>query len=90
DSGPLTFPTLEPCTAELIQSNQSFICVKEQKGPDLIETNIKFDADSYTLNTHAKEVLDKLFAYLKLSDTTNFTIKGYAGKVESKILTDQK
>ncbi|WP_239347825.1 OmpA family protein, partial [Klebsiella pneumoniae] len=90
DSGPLTFPTLEPCTAELLQSNQSFICVKEQTGPDLIETNIKFDADSYTLNTQAKEVLDKLFAYLKLTDTTNFTIKGYAGKVESKILTDQK
>ncbi|MDE4944865.1 OmpA family protein, partial [Francisella tularensis] len=63
---------------------------KEQTGPDLIEKNIKFDDDSYTLNTQAKEVLDKLFAYLKLNDTTNFTIKGYAGKVESKILTVQK
>ncbi|MDE5003028.1 OmpA family protein, partial [Francisella tularensis subsp. holarctica] len=67
DSGPLTFQTLEPCTAELLQSNHSFICVKEQTGPDLIETNIKFDADSYKLNTQAKEVLDKLFAYLKLT-----------------------
>ncbi|MDE4965692.1 OmpA family protein, partial [Francisella tularensis subsp. holarctica] len=33
DSGPLTFPTLEPCTAELLHSNQSFICVNEQTGP---------------------------------------------------------
>ena len=90
NKGPLTFPTLEPCTAELLQSSNSFICVKEQTGPYLIETNIKFDADSYTLNAQAKEVLDKLFAYLKLTDTTRFTIKSYAGKVESKILTDQK
>ena len=86
----LTFPNLEPCTTELLQSSKSFICVKEQTGPYLIETNIKFEADSYTLNSQAKEVLNKLFTYLKLTDTTRFTIRGYAGKVESKILTDQK
>ncbi|APC92160.1 MULTISPECIES: OmpA family protein [Francisella] len=90
NNGPLTFPNLEPCTPELLQSSKSFICVKEQTGPNLIETNIKFEADSYTLNAQAKEVLNKLFAYLKLSDTTTFTIRGYAGKIESKILTDQK
>ncbi|MFV9925319.1 MAG: OmpA family protein [Francisella endosymbiont of Hyalomma scupense] len=90
NNGSLTFPNLEPCTTELLQSSKSFICVKEQTGPYLIETNIKFEADSYTLNSQAKEVLNKLFAYLKLTDTTRFTIRGYAGKVESKILTDQK
>ncbi|MFV9972302.1 MAG: OmpA family protein [Francisella endosymbiont of Hyalomma asiaticum] len=90
NNGSLTFPNLEPCTTELLQSSKSFICVKEQIGPYLIETNIKFEADSYTLNSQAKEVLNKLFAYLKLTDTTRFTIRGYAGKVESKILTDQK
>ncbi|ORM39009.1 hypothetical protein A2G94_03595 [Francisella endosymbiont of Ornithodoros moubata] len=90
NNGSLTFPNLEPCTTELLQSSKSFICVKEQTGPYLIETNIKFEADSYTLNSQAKEVLNKLFAYLKLTDTTRFTIRSYAGKVESKILTDQK
>lgn len=85
----LSFPTLEPCTKKLIESNQSFICLKEQQGPDLIQTNIKFDADSYNLNDQAKQILNKLYAYLKLTDTTTFTIRGYAGKVESKLLTDK-
>ncbi|MBK2259365.1 OmpA family protein [Francisella philomiragia] len=85
----LSFPTLEPCTKKLVESNQSFICLKEQQGPDLIQTNIKFDADSYNLNDQAKQILNKLYAYLKLTDTTTFTIRGYAGKVESKLLTDK-
>lgn len=87
--GPLTFPNLVPCTANLIETGKSFICIKEQKGADLIETNIKFDSNSFTLNNHAKEVLDQLYAFLELSNTKRFTIKGYAGKIESKLLSDK-
>ncbi|AIT09352.1 membrane protein [Candidatus Francisella endociliophora] len=86
---PLSFPTLEPCTTKLLEESKSFICIKEQAGADLIETNVKFDSDSFTLNNQAKEVLDKLFAYLKLSGTTRFTVKGYAGKVDSKLISDK-
>ena len=58
---PSSLPTLEPCSENLLNANQSFICIKEQKGPDLIETNIKFETNSFTLNQQAKEVLDKLY-----------------------------
>ena len=64
DDDHLTFPTLEPCSKRLLETNLSFICLKKQKGPDLIETNIKFNTDSFTLNNQAKDVLEKLYAYL--------------------------
>ena len=37
----------------------------------------------------AKYILNKLYAYLKLSGTTEFTIKGYTGKVDSKLISDK-
>ncbi|MED7787748.1 OmpA family protein [Francisella sp. 19X1-34] len=89
DNKPLSFPTLKYCTSEMLKSDKSFICIQRQKGPDLIETNIKFDTDSFTLNNQAKAVLNKLFAYLKLTNTTRFTIKGYAGKIDSNLISDK-
>ncbi|QIV96403.1 OmpA family protein [Allofrancisella inopinata] len=86
DQKPITYPTLDSCTPDLLQSQQSFICLKRVKGPDFIETNIKFSADSFTLNDQAKETLNKLYAYLKLTGDTNFVIKGYAGKIDSKLI----
>jgi len=88
DDDHLTFPTLEPCSKRLIDTNQSFICLKQQKGPDLIETDVKFGTGSFTLNDQSKEVLDKLYSYLKLTGNSNFTIRGYAGKIESKLIKD--
>ena len=88
DDEHLTFPTLEPCSKRLLDTNQSFICLKQQKGPDLIETNIKFGTESFTVNDQSKEVLDKLYAYLKLTGNSNFAIKGYAGKIDSKLIHD--
>lgn len=87
---PLTFPTLVPCTPQLLETNKSFICKKAQKGADLIETNIKFESDSFTLNDQAKDILNKLYAYLKLTGTTQFTIKGYTGKIDSKLISDKE
>lgn len=89
DNKPLSFPTLKYCNPEMLKSDKSFICIQRQEGADLIETNIKFDTDSFTLNNQAKAVLNKLFAYLKLTGTTRFTIKGYAGKIESDLITDK-
>ncbi|AJC48201.1 OmpA family protein [Allofrancisella guangzhouensis] len=86
DQKPVSYPTLDPCTPGLLQSQKSFICLKKFKGLDFVETNIKFSADSFTLDDQAKEVLDKLYAYLKLTGNTNFVIKGYAGKIESKLI----
>ena len=85
---PSSLPTLEPCSESLLNTNQSFICIKEQKGPDLIETNIKFETNSFTLNEEAKEVLDKLYAYVELTGNPAFTIRGYAGQIDSKLIKD--
>jgi outer membrane protein OmpA-like peptidoglycan-associated protein len=85
---PSSLPTLEPCSENLLNANQSFICIKEQKGTDLIETNIKFGTNSFTLNQQAKEVLDKLYAYLKITGNSGFTIRGYSGKIDSKLIQD--
>ena len=84
----LSFPTLKPCSKNLLDTNLSFICIKEQEGPDLIETNIKFSTDGFTLNNQSKDILDKLYAYLKLTGNSNFTIRGYTGKIDSKLIKD--
>lgn len=89
DKKPLSFPTLKYCTPQMLKSDKSFICILRQEGTDLIETNIKFDTDSFTLNDQAKAVLNKLYAYLKLTGTTRFTIRGYAGKIDSDLITDK-
>lgn len=86
---PLTFPTIQPCSVSLIESKKSYICIQEQDGPDLIETNVKFDNNSFTLDEQAKKVLYKLFAYLKLSGSPAITIRGYTGKISSKLLKDK-
>ncbi len=88
DDSHLTFPTLTSCSKGLLYAGTSFICIKKQKGHDLIETNIKFNTDSFTLNDQAKDVLEKLYTYLKLSGNSNFTIRGYSGKIDSKFLKD--
>lgn len=90
DNKPLSFPTMKYCNPDMLKSDKSFICIQRQQGVDLIETNIKFDTDSFTLNNQAKAVLNKLYAYLKLTGTTRFTIKGYAGKIDSDLITDKK
>ena len=87
---PSSLPTLEPCSNKLLDSNQSFICIKEQKGSNLIETNIRFGIDSFTLNDQSKEVLNKLYVYLKLTGNSNFTIRGYAGRIDSKLIKDDR
>ena len=87
---PSSLPTLEPCSNKLLDSNQSFICIKEQKGSNLIETNIRFGIDGFTLNDQSKEVLNKLYVYLKLTGNSNFTIRGYAGRIDSKLIKDDR
>jgi outer membrane protein OmpA-like peptidoglycan-associated protein len=87
---PSSLPTLEPCSENLLNANQSFICIKEQKGPDLIETNIKFETNSFTLNQQAKEVLGRLYAYIRINGNSDFTIRGYSGKIDSKLIQDPK
>jgi outer membrane protein OmpA-like peptidoglycan-associated protein len=89
DNQPLSYPTLPPCSEDLLKVDRSFICIEKQTGPDMIQTNIKFGSDSFTLNNQAKYILNKLYAYLKLSGTTEFTIKGYTGKVDSKLISDK-
>ena len=89
DNKALSFPTMKYCNPEMLESDKSFICIQRQQGADLIETNIKFDTDSFKLNNQAKAVLNKLYAYLKITGTTRFTIRGYAGKIDSDLLTDK-
>lgn len=87
---PLTFPTIEPCSVKLIDSKESYICIQEQEATDLIETNVKFDNNSFTLDEESKKILYKLFAYLKLSGSPAITIRGYTGKVDSKLIHDKE
>ena len=84
----LSFITLKPCLKRPFDTNVSFICLKAHKSSDLVETNIKFDADSFTLNDQSKEVLDKLYAYIVLTRNSNFAIRGYAGRIDSKLIKD--
>mgnify|MGYP000191607669 CR=1 FL=1 len=88
DTAPLKFPTIEPCTKELLNSSESMLCVEDNEGQDLILIDIMFATNSFALRENAKETLDKLYAYLKLTNQQSFTINGYASRTESALLGD--
>lgn len=88
DDDKLSFPTLKPCSKKLLNTNTSFICLRQQKETNLVETNIRFNSNSFTLDDRDKKVLDKLYAYVKLTGTSKLTIRGYTGKIDSKLIQD--
>ena len=82
----LSYPNFKNCSEKLLKSDKPFICIIEQDKNNIIQTNIKFGYDSYRLTKQDKNILDKLYAYIILSGTNKFTVKGYSAKIESKLL----
>lgn len=82
----LSFPTLDVCSQQLLDSDSSFMCIEEETRN--IQVNIKFASYSFALRDNAKKTLDELYAFLRLTKEQPFTIKGYASKTESSLLKD--
>ena len=89
DNKPNTFPALDQCTPKLLKSSDSFICSIHKNNTDFIETVIRFNTDSFTLDNQDKQVLNKLYAYLKLDNTKNIIVRGYDGKIDSKLILNK-
>jgi outer membrane protein OmpA-like peptidoglycan-associated protein len=86
----LSYPNIQECTSKTLLSGTSYICLKPHGKYDMIETSIHFGTNSFTPDKQARKTLDKLYAYLKLSDSGGFVIQGYAGRIDSKLIKDQK
>ncbi len=86
----LSYPNIEECTPKLLLSGTSYLCLKPYGKYDMIETSIHFGTNSFTPDKQARKTLDKLYAYLKLSDSGGFVIKGYSARIDSKLIKDPK